>query len=249
MKKYISIFLFLAVLGTAGYLFGLRKQTVEVTVNQVSPTSSALLATTTLHFTGEQLSKGVLTDIFGTGIIVHKKNIPWYITRASAVAAYILMFLIIVWGAGMTTTWLYRFVDPTTAWGIHKFFSIAMTILVVIHITALLFDEFIKFGLLDVLVPFAAHFKPLYVGLGIIGFYLIIAVMISSMFFRSKSERVWHFIHYSVYPLFIMILIHGIFTGSDTNTSFMKTIYWFTGIVFAATLIYRFSIYHIKPKK
>ena len=249
MKKILKIFILLTILAVGGFLYGLRKQTIHVNIEQLSPTSTAIVSSTSIHITGEQLSSGVLTDIFGSGIVIKQENIPWFISRASAIAAYLLMYLIIVWGAGMTTSWLYRIFDPTAAWAIHKFLGIAMTVLVFIHGGSLLFDKFIKFGLWDVLIPFGSRFKPLYVGFGIIGFYVILAIMISSMFFKNKSERVWHFIHYSSYPLFVAILIHGIFTGTDTKTSIMQNIYWFTGITFLLIIFYRFVVYLMRPKK
>jgi DMSO/TMAO reductase YedYZ heme-binding membrane subunit len=246
-KNLSSIVIILFIILGVGYYLGLRFQTVKVTVHEVDP-AGIEIGTRTIELSGNQLSNGVLTDLFGKNIIYEGQNIPWYVTRASAICAYLLMFLIVIWGTGMTTGVIYQYIQPTAAWGIHKFLSIAMSTLVFFHMGALLFDHYINFGMKDLFIPFVANFKPLYVGLGVISFYILLVIMITSIFFKNKSERVWHLIHLSVYPLFALALFHGLFTGTDSKTFVMTIIYRVTGVIFAANTIYRFTLYYLKQK-
>ena len=176
------------------------------------------------------------------------ESLPWYITRSSALSAYGLMFFVVVLGTGMTTSFAYRFVNPVRAWTIHKYLSITMTFLVFFHMFSLLFDKWLKFRLLDLFVPYAAGsslstVNPLYLSLGIVGFYLLLITMLVSIFLRLRTPRFWRATHYFVYPLFAMSLIHGLFLGTDSKATLMQGVYWFTGAVFIALLIYRFIFY------
>lgn len=175
-------------------------------------------------------------------------SLPWYITRASALTAYGLMFLVVVLGTGMTSSFVYGFINPVRAWTIHKYLSLALTVMIFLHVGSLLFDKFIKLSLVDVLVPFASSYQPLYISLGIIGFYLLLATILISIFLRLKMPRFWRLSHYFVYPLFGLALIHGLFIGTDSPTSAMQLVYWSTGIIFVLLLFYRFMIYSTKIK-
>jgi DMSO/TMAO reductase YedYZ heme-binding membrane subunit len=167
---------------------------------------------------------------------------PWYFSRASGIAAYLLLFLLIVSGIGIKTSLSFRLLEPTTAWVSHRLIALSLTFAIAIHLVSLLFDEFLKFTVVDLLVPFSSSFEPLYVGLGIIGFYIFLAVIISSLFFIHKTPKIWRLLHYLTYPVFILIFLHGILVGTDTFTNIMQNIYWSTGIIVGILTVYRLYI-------
>jgi len=170
-------------------------------------------------------------------------SVPWYIVRSAAITAYLLMFFIIVLGTGMTTGIVYEKISPPTAWSIHKYLSISLGLTLLVHITSLLFDKFINFNISDILIPFLSSYRPLFVALGIIGFYTMLIIVISSLLMRLKFSFFWRVTHYATYPLFIFSFTHGVLTGTDTKTLPMQIIYWSTGFIFAILVIYRFIFY------
>jgi len=173
-------------------------------------------------------------------------SLPWYISRAAGISAYILMFLIIILGAGMTTSFIYRYISPTKAWMIHKYLSLALGIILLTHIFILLFDKFINFSFGDILVPFFSSFQPLYLSLGIFAFYLLIIIIFSSLFFRLKYKRAWRGIHYATYTLFIFSIVHGFFIGTDSGTIWMRSIYIVSSLVFLWLILFRFFLRYKK---
>jgi len=175
-------------------------------------------------------------------------SLPWYITRASALTAYGLMFLVVVLGTGMTSSYIYGLINPARAWKIHKYLSLAMTLMVLLHVGSLLFDKFINLRLQDVLIPFVSPYRPFFISLGIFGFYILLAIILISIFLRLKMPRFWRSTHYWVYPLFGLGIIHGLFMGTDSPTPIMQFVYWSTGIIFVILLIYRFIFYRSKIK-
>lgn len=181
-------------------------------------------------------------------VVATVSTFPWFLSRAAGIVGYILMFFIILLGSGMTTSYIYRYINPVKAWVVHKYLALALGLTLLIHIFSLLFDKFMNFGIKDILIPFFSNFKTVYLSAGIIAFYVLVVIIFTSLFIRLKYKRVWRGIHYAVYFLFTFSFIHGLFIGTDSKTIFMKTIYLSFGLIFIALLIYRFIIYLLKSR-
>lgn len=166
---------------------------------------------------------------------------PWYVTRASGLTAYFLAFLIMVFGIGIQTRLIYKVINPLTALAAHRFVGIALSVTILTHVVSLLFDKFLKFTILDLLVPFASPYKPLLVSLGIIAFYLFSAVIITSLFLRLKWPRFWRLLHYLTYLAFILFFLHGVLIGTDKGVAFMIYSYWITGAIVSVLFVYRLA--------
>lgn len=168
---------------------------------------------------------------------------PWYLSRSFGLAAFLLMFLVTFLGTGITAGFLHRVISPVRAAVLHKYMSIALGVLVLIHIFSLAFDEFINFTLADILVPLFSDFKPLYLNMGIVSFYLLLIIVFTSLFLINRTPRLWRAIHYSAYILFPLSLAHGFFIGTDTKIPAVRYFYYFSGAVFIVLLIYRFYFF------
>lgn len=164
---------------------------------------------------------------------------PWIITRATGISSFILLALMTVIGASITTGLLFRFMSPATAWSLHRAIGSTLLISVLIHVISLLFDHFINLHLVDVFVPFASSYQPLYVALGTIGFYLLLLILITSLYTMSKYARFWRIVHYLGFVMFASIFLHGVLVGTDTHQWWMQVIYWGAGIAVGAISIYR----------
>lgn len=164
---------------------------------------------------------------------------PWYISRASGIVSYFFLFLIMVSGIMITTKTMYRFLSPPTAWTFHQYLGITLSASMITHIISLLFDNFLKFSIVELLIPFASHYSANYVAMGVTGFYLFLAVIISSLFYKMKIPKIWRLLHYLPYPIFILIFIHGINIGSDAQAPIMQIMYWSTGAVMATMTLFR----------
>ncbi len=236
MNKIVKTILILALTAGLGLAVGFANREVEILVyppDGVTPAASIMV-------NSRDLSSGnIASNLLGGDFKKLADSLPWYIARASAITAYLLMFVIILWGAGMTMGFIYIITNPVEAWVIHKYLGIAFGVSILVHVFTLLLDRFINFKILDVLIPFYSSYKTLYLSLGIIGFYLLLAVILSSLLVRLKSPKFWRALHYAVYVLFVFSLIHGIYLGTDTKTSAMQAIYWITGVIFFLLMGYR----------
>lgn len=178
---------------------------------------------------------------------------PWYVSRAAALASYVFIFILVVSGIGIKTRLSYKLLQPLTAFVLHRHLGVLTAVTVLVHVLALLFDDYLRFTIPDLLVPFHSSFKPLFVALGVIGFYMFAAVIITSLFTRLKFPRLWRLLHYLPYPIFVTGLIHGLFTGTDSGAPLVRNIYWFTGAIVGIMTLYRiyyaWNIYNIQTRK
>lgn len=85
----------------------------------------------------------------------------------------------------------------------------------VIHVTGILLDSHVHFGVVDVPVPMTGTWHPEPVARGIVGLYLLGAVEVTSLLRSRIPQRLWRRIHYVSFPLFITTTIHALTAGTD----------------------------------
>jgi hypothetical protein len=165
----------------------------------------------------------------------------WYLTRVSGITSYILLFLLLIVGIGITSGYIFNLWGPIIAWRIHRTIGITLVIFVATHLVTLALDNFAKFSLMELFIPFYSQFKPLYLSLGIIGFYLFVIIILTSLIMIVTKYKAWRFLHYFTFPTFLALFIHGLFIGTDSNTLVMKLVYLSTGTLVAMAFAYRIS--------
>jgi methionine sulfoxide reductase heme-binding subunit len=176
---------------------------------------------------------------------------PWYITRASGIVAVALLLCLILSGIGLVTGYTFRFFEPLTAWAVHKALGLTMIVAVAIHGIALVFDTYVPFTIAQILFPFASGYRPavlfgikvgtLWVALGIIAFYGLLAIIISSLLIIDKKPKTWKAIHVLSYLVAIMIYFHGLYLGSDLTHGIFRTTWILFGIVVFLAAIFRIA--------
>jgi methionine sulfoxide reductase heme-binding subunit len=93
-----------------------------------------------------------------------------------------------------------------------------------VHIVTTVADSFVNIRLLDAVVPFAASYRPFWLGLGAIAFDLLIAIVVTSLLRTRLRYSTWRSVHLSAYGCWPIALIHGLGTGSDTGFTWMRVV-------------------------
>jgi len=145
-------------------------------------------------------------------------QLPWYVARASGLVGWALLTASVLWGLLLSTKVLGKRPRPNWLLDLHRYLGGLATIFVLVHVGALLIDSYVKFSLVQVLVPFAASWKPTAVAWGVVGFYLLVAVELTSLVRNRLSKRVWRAVHLASFPLFLLATIHGFTAGTDGHT-------------------------------
>ena len=101
-----------------------------------------------------------------------------------------------------------------------------------VHVVALLADQYVHFGLTAVLVPLASKWHPVALAWGVVAFYLLVAVELTSLARAHLSKRLWRRVHFASFLLFVMATIHGLAAGTDTKSTAARIVVATVGSVF-----------------
>jgi DMSO/TMAO reductase YedYZ heme-binding membrane subunit len=166
-------------------------------------------------------------------------NIPWYLSRATGFVAYLLLFATVVLGLSIRTKSLDRLVARWRITDIHTFLSVLVVLFVCVHVAVLLGDSFIGFSVVQLLVPFASAYLPVWTGIGIISAYLLLLVAVSFPARRFTGYRFWRSLHYLTFVVYLGALVHALFTGTDSRVGWAQLVYISTAGVVLALVLYR----------
>jgi predicted ferric reductase len=141
----------------------------------------------------------------------------WYLARATGYVAWALVTTSVISGLLLAT----RLTNgrPTPAWilDLHRFLAGTAVAFTGLHIVGLVADNYVHFGVADILVPFASSWRTGAVALGVIAMYLLAAVEISSLLMRRLPRRLWRGIHLSSYVAFWAATFHLVSAGTDAS--------------------------------
>jgi len=89
-------------------------------------------------------------------------------------------------------------------------------------------------------LPFAsASYRPVWVGLGQIGLYLLALVTLSFYVRRWIGARTWRLLHFLSFAVFALALAHGLFSGTDSGAPWVVWMYLASGLSVVALTAYR----------
>lgn len=150
-------------------------------------------------------------------------QIWWYITRASALIAWALMTLSVVWGILLSTRIMRRIDNPGWLRDLHSYLGGLTLIMVALHMVTLMLDGYLRYSLGDVLIPFSKDYRPLPVALGILAFYVLLAVQGSSLLIARLPRKFWKVVHYASYATLVLVSLHaGWASSKDAGTLWYK---------------------------
>jgi predicted ferric reductase len=200
--------------------------------------STILIITALLIFGMVVLSLGLLAVQSATGIHplqlvrnffgLDSVHIWWYISRASGLMAYLLVWLSTLWGFAISSKIFDAFLKREYTYDFHEYLSLLSLGFMLLHAIVLTLDYVEPMSLAEVLVPFIASYRPLWTGIGIIAFYLSILVTVT-FYIRSRiSMKAFRTIHYLSIIAFVGALFHGLYAGTDSALNWTQLMYWGT---------------------
>lgn len=164
----------------------------------------------------------------------------WYLSRAIAIGGYCILWISMMLGLSITSNLAGKGTNRAGVFEIHKFTSLVGLGLASMHALLLLGDQYLKFGLVNILIPFnSAVYRPLWVGLGQVAFYLWLILGASYYVRRQISKIVWRWIHFASFAAFLLALLHGITSGTDSGAIGMQLFYWISGVSLILLLCFR----------
>lgn len=148
----------------------------------------------------------------------------WHLARAAGIVAWILLGAAVVWGLLLSTRLLQRRRKPAWLLDLHRWLGGLALTFTTLHMLALVLDEYVHFGPVELLVPFTSQFEPAAVAWGIVAFHLLVAIQVSSLMMRRLPRRLWKVVHSSAFVVFWATSIHAALAGTDTSSGWYRAI-------------------------
>lgn len=172
----------------------------------------------------------------------------WFLARASALVAYALLWASMCLGLLITNKLARLWPGGPLAYDLHQHTSLLGVGFALFHGLILLGDRYLNLTPAQILLPFALQeYRPLWVGLGQVGFYLMALVAFSFYVRRQITRRGWRLIHFLSFAAYALALAHGVASGTDSSATPITWFYWGTGGLFLFLLVYRALITVFKP--
>ncbi len=163
----------------------------------------------------------------------------WYMSRGAGLVSYMLLWATTAWGLLVSTKLAKGLIAASFSAGLHEFLSLATLSFAAFHGIALLGDHYINFNLMNIVYPFAATYRPGWVGLGQLGFYLTAALVLSFYVRKKVGPKAWRAVHYLGFPVYGLVLVHGITSGTDAGALPVQAMYLATGTAIVFLIYYR----------
>ena len=155
----------------------------------------------------------------------------WVLLRAAGIGAYLVLFLSVAWGLVATTGGVAKRISKQSANHFHAFLAASGLVLLIVHAGLLIFHEYMPFSLDELLVPLSSSYRPVAVAFGVVAMYGMVAISVSSWLRTHFGVAWWRRLHLLAVPVFILSLLHGVFSGTDTERPWLIVMYATTGSV------------------
>jgi sulfoxide reductase heme-binding subunit YedZ len=188
-----------------------------------------LLTTVTYIFSPalQNMIQSNLDSIFG----INTQQIWWFVTRAAGLIAYLLLWFSTIWGLAVPSKLVAPLLEQTYTFDFHQFISLLSIGFTLLHVIVLMVDQYLPFSIWQILLPFLDSYRPFWVGIGIISFYIILLVTITFYIRSLIGMSAFRAIHILSLVSYLGATLHGLFAGTDGTLPGMRIIYLGSGMV------------------
>jgi predicted ferric reductase len=165
-------------------------------------------------------------------------QIWWFVTRSAGIIAYLLLWFSTIWGLAIPSKIISPTLEQSYTFDFHEFLSLLSIVFIFLHITVLLVDRYLPYTIFQLLIPFISPYRPFWVGIGIISFYLILLVTFT-FYLRSRiGTAAFRVIHLSSFLGYFGATLHGLYAGTDSPLPVMQILYKGSALVVVFLTIY-----------
>ena len=171
----------------------------------------------------------------------------WYVTRAAGIIAYLLLWLSTIWGLAVASKIFDPLLQRAFTYDMHQFISLLAMGFVALHVVVLVGDKYLPFSWAQVLVPFIAPYRPIWVGVGQIALYLTILVTVTFYIRRWIGQKTFRAIHLASFLSFGGSALHGLTAGTDSPLTTVQLMYALTTLSVVFMTVYWYLITRYRP--
>ena len=171
----------------------------------------------------------------------------WYITRSAGLTAYLVLWLSVAWGLAVSSRIFDTLLHRAFTYEFHQFLSLLAIGFIVLHIVVLYFDRYLPYTVSQVLVPFLSPYRPVWVGIGTIAFYLVLLVSITFYMRARIGMKAFRAIHVLSLVSYLGVAVHGLMSGTDSSLPAVVILY--AGTFFATVFLLCYWLITLLQKK
>ncbi len=189
------------------------------------------------YFIAYLLSTPTVTGIgsFFTWLLAaNTTQVTWYVTRASGLIAYLLLWLSTVWGLAVSSKILEGKLHGAYTYDFHQYISLLSIGFLALHLVTLLLDQYLPFSVAQLLIPLTSTYRPVWVAFGTIGLYLTLLVTVTFYMKNRIGNAAFRAIHISSLVGYAAAAVHGLLAGTDGALPIVVVMYvgTFLSVVF-----------------
>jgi len=178
--------------------------------------------------------RGLVNRLF----LLDSAQTTWFITRSAGMIAYLLLWLSTVWGLAISSKIIDRLLHRSFTFDFHQVISLLALGFLGLHVFILMADQYLPYTFTQILVPFLSPYRPFWVGIGVLAFYISILVT-ATFYLRQKiGMKTFRLIHYTSLIGYLGATFHGIFAGTDSSLPAAMLMYVATFLVVVFLVAY-----------
>lgn len=173
----------------------------------------------------------------------------WYLTRAAGLMGYFLIWLSTAWGLVVSSKILDPIMDRGFTYDFHEYLSWLGLAFIATHVIVLMADKYLPYTIWQVLLPFLSPYRPLWVGIGVIAFYL--SLLVTATFYLKKyiGMELFRKIHYLSLVAYFGATLHGLYAGTDSVLPIANLLYKGTFLVTLFLVMYWVVLLYFKKQE
>jgi len=139
----------------------------------------------------------------------------WLSSRVAALTAFFTLAAALVTGQALRSAMFEGAMRNRDLSSLHRFLTICWVPFVLLHVLTMTVDGVARVSPIDLVIPFRVTYAVLPVGLGTIGFDLLLIVTVTSYLRRHLDPMAWRWLHRLSYLMFGVFALHALLAGSD----------------------------------
>lgn len=173
-----------------------------------------------------------LPELLATAVGQHSY---WITSRATGMVAFGLLSVSILCGLLVSS----HLDHKHRLMLIHQVAGVTALLLTAIHGLVLIGDAYLDPSLIELLLPFANPYRPIWTGLGVLSFWLLVLLTVSFYLRHQIGPAVWLTFHRLIVIGWLLALLHTLGAGSDLATTAGRIYVWSQVAVVAGVLVAR----------